>query len=78
VIAGLFAFFHGHAHGTEATTAGVGLVTYAIGFSLATAALHIVGIAGGLLLARSAEKSLLRTAGSLISLSGLALIAMPT
>jgi urease accessory protein len=77
VIAGLFAFFHGHAHGTEAAASGIGLVAFAIGFSLATAALHIVGIAGGLMLAGSAERSLLRTAGSLIALGGLALIAMP-
>lgn len=77
VIAGLFAFFHGHAHGTESTTAGAGLIVYASGFSLATAALHVVGIGGGLILARSPRKSLLRAAGSLIALSGLALIAMP-
>jgi urease accessory protein len=76
-IAGLFAFFHGHAHGTEAASTGVGLIGYASGFSLATAALHAVGIGGGLLLARSSRKSLLRTAGGLIALSGLALIAMP-
>jgi urease accessory protein len=54
MIAGLFAFFHGHAHGTESTTAGVGLIVYATGFSLATAALHVVGIGVGLILARSA------------------------
>jgi urease accessory protein len=47
VIAGLFAFFHGHAHGTEATASGIGLMAYASGFSVATAALHIVGIGGG-------------------------------
>lgn len=77
VIAGLFAFFHGHAHGTEATTAEVGLLAYACGFSLATAALHGVGIGGGLILAHSSRHSLLRAAGSLIALSGVALIAMP-
>src|SRR5271154_5199650 len=37
-IAGLFAFFHGHAHGTEAASTGVGLIAYAVGFSLATGA----------------------------------------
>jgi urease accessory protein len=77
VIAGLFAFFHGHAHGTESTMAGAGLIAYASGFSLATAALHVIGIGGGLILARSTRKSLLRAAGSLIALGGLALIAMP-
>jgi len=77
VIAGLFAFFHGHAHGTEAASTGVGIIAYASGFSLATAALHAVGIGGGLILARSSRESLMRTTGGFIALSGLALIAMP-
>jgi urease accessory protein len=75
VIAGLFAFFHGHAHGTEAATAGVGFVAYASGFSLATAALHTVGLGAGLLIARSAGEGLLRATGGLVAVSGLALIA---
>jgi urease accessory protein len=45
-IAGLFALFHGHAHGVEAGAAS--LIPYAVGFSLATAGLHAVGIALGL------------------------------
>jgi len=45
-IAGLFAFFHGHAHGVEAAAASP--IPYAAGFSLATAALHAIGIALGL------------------------------
>src|SRR5215475_6672269 len=44
VIAGLFAFFHGHAHGTEALAVGVQPVAYATGFALSTAALHAVGL----------------------------------
>lgn len=74
VIAGLFAFFHGHAHGTEAGTAGAGLIAYAIGFSLATTALHAVGLGAGLLLARSAGESLWRVTGGLVAVSGLTLI----
>ena len=74
-IAGLFALFHGHAHGTEAAAAGVQLIAYATGFSLATAALHAVGLGAGLIVARSAGESLLRATGGLIALSGLALIA---
>lgn len=77
MIAGLFAFFHGHAHGTEATVSGIGLTAFALGFVLTTAALHVIGITGGLMLARSTERYLVRTAGSLIALSGLALIAIP-
>src|SRR5262245_21960348 len=50
-IVGLFAFFHGHAHGTEATA--VSLFSYAAGFALATAVLHVAGIGFGLLVART-------------------------
>ncbi|HEV7607175.1 MAG TPA: HupE/UreJ family protein [Steroidobacteraceae bacterium] len=75
VIAGLFAFFHGHAHGTEALAAGVAPIAYATGFSLATAALHALGIGAGLLIARSAGASLSRAAGGLIAISGLSLLS---
>lgn len=75
-IAGLFAFFHGHAHGTEAAAAGVELIEYASGFSLATAALHTLGLGAGLLIARSAGKRLLRATGALVAVGGLVLIAV--
>src|SRR5262245_21670772 len=45
-IVGLFAFFHGHAHAVEAAAGS--LIPYAVGFSLATAGLHAIGIALGL------------------------------
>src|SRR4029077_2792421 len=45
-LVGLFAFFHGHAHGTE--TMAANLPAYAAGFALATAGLHATGIALGL------------------------------
>jgi urease accessory protein len=44
-LVGLFAFFHGHAHGTE--TAAASLPAFAAGFSVATAGLHGIGIALG-------------------------------
>src|ERR1700676_402923 len=43
-IVGLFALFHGHAHGAEIPASAGGL-DYAAGFALATAGLHLVGIA---------------------------------
>src|SRR5215510_6899033 len=46
LIVGLFALFHGHAHGVEAGAAS--LIPYAAGFSLSTAGLHAVGLALGL------------------------------
>src|SRR5262249_19251418 len=41
-IVGLFAIFHGHAHGTEMPLDATG-GTYAAGFMLATALLHVAG-----------------------------------
>ena len=42
-LAGVFAIFHGHAHGAEMPAGAPGL-EYALGFILATAALHLAGI----------------------------------
>ena len=46
-IVGFFAVFHGHAHGWEMPRDASGL-SYATGFMLATALLHVTGIALGL------------------------------
>ncbi len=46
-IIGLFALFHGHAHGTEVPENAGGL-EYMAGFAIATALLHAVGIAAAL------------------------------
>lgn len=46
-IIGLFALFHGHAHGTEVPENAGGL-EYMAGFAIATAFLHAIGIAAGL------------------------------
>lgn len=48
LLVGIFAIFHGHAHGTELPEATSPL-TYAIGFVIATGLLHLCGIAFGLL-----------------------------
>jgi urease accessory protein len=69
---GLFAFFHGHAHGAEAATAG--LIPYASGFALATAALHVIGIALGFFAKSSIGKIALRAMGGLAAVSGLTLM----
>ena len=44
---GLFAVFHGHAHGTE-TPQAADPVAYGVGFVMATGLIHIVGIGFGL------------------------------
>ncbi|WP_297106909.1 HupE/UreJ family protein [uncultured Devosia sp.] len=66
---GFFAFFHGHAHGVE--LGGAGAWEFAAGFILATAVLHAVGIAAGLLLARFSGKLLTRIAGAATALGGI-------
>ncbi|MFE3835956.1 HupE/UreJ family protein [Pseudogemmobacter sonorensis] len=62
-----FGLFHGHAHGTEGPTGGLAL--YAIGFVLATAGLHLAGIALG----RGLQRNLTRVAGGLTAIAGVAL-----
>lgn len=66
---GFFAFFHGHAHGGE--LGGAGAWEFAIGFIVATAALHAGGIGAGLVLARFSGKVLTRIAGAATALGGL-------
>jgi urease accessory protein len=73
VIAGLFAFFHGHAHGTEATTASV--IPYVAGFVLATAWIHSAGIGLGLVAEGLIGKLAVRVMGGLTVLSGVVLMA---
>jgi urease accessory protein len=46
-LVGVFAVFHGHAHGTELPAGQSGLV-YSVGFVIATGCLHATGIAIGL------------------------------
>lgn len=68
-IIGLFAFFHGHVHGTEAAAAS--LVTYATGLAVATGALHAAGIAMCSLAGGSIGRIALRAAGAVAAFGGL-------
>jgi urease accessory protein len=68
-IVGIFAIFHGHAHGTELPEAANPLA-YAVGFVVATGLLHLCGIAFGLLLARPAGVVAVRAAGAAIAVVG--------
>ncbi|MBC2884364.1 HupE/UreJ family protein [Ochrobactrum sp. CM-21-5] len=77
VIAGFFAFFHGHAHGGE--IGGAAFLSYGAGFALATILLHAAGIGlglgiGGLLNGR-AGRLVMRVAGGATALGGLMLMA---
>src|SRR6476646_4599846 len=73
---GLFAIFHGHAHGSEMPLDASGL-EYGVGFMLATAVLHAVGIGMGFLIGMSSKtfgNNVYRVAGGLASIVGVALL----
>jgi urease accessory protein len=74
-VVGLFAFFHGHVHGTEATGGSHG--AYAAGFVVATAGLHAAGIGLGFIARGSIGTVALRVCGALALCGGVALIAGP-
>ena len=74
VIVGLFALFHGHAHGTEVPETAGG-IEYMAGFALATAGLHIIGIAAAMGLARMNKRALVRAAGAVCAIIGVGLSA---
>lgn len=69
VIVGVFAVFHGHAHGTELPQAS-NAVSFAIGFVLATGLLHLFGIGLGVFVGRPGGKIAIRAMGVLIALAG--------
>ena len=70
VLVGLFAIFHGHAHGTELPAGQSGLL-YSLGFVMATGCLHAIGIALGAIHRWPAGRVALRVAGGGIGLAGL-------
>ena len=68
-LVGLFALCHGHAHGAEMPESASGMA-YALGFVLATASLHTMGILFGLGVQRLAHKRVISLAGAGIALCG--------
>ncbi|MEC9348022.1 MAG: HupE/UreJ family protein [Pseudomonadota bacterium] len=70
VLVGIFAIFHGHAHGTELPEAA-NPVAYAGGFVLGTGLLHLCGIGFGLLSRWRAGTYAIRAGGGVIALAGL-------
>jgi len=74
VIVGIFAIFHGHAHGTELPGA-TNPLAYSLGFVVATGLLHISGIAFGLLTYWPAGKVAVRVSGSVIAIVGAGFLA---
>jgi urease accessory protein len=70
LIVGLFAIFHGHAHGTELPEAA-GPLPYSIGFVIATGLMHLVGIGIGLLLRWPSGEVAVRGLGGAIAAVGI-------
>ena len=75
-LVGLFAIFHGYAHGAEMPETAGGLA-YAAGFMAATALLHTAGLGLGLLLGRIDTRNgalAMRSAGGFAAVAGLGLL----
>jgi urease accessory protein len=73
LMVGAFSIFHGHAHGTELPQA-TNPLAYALGFVMATGALHLSGIAFGMLSRYSVGRYAVRGAGAAIAAVGLAFL----
>jgi urease accessory protein len=69
VLVGIFAIFHGHAHGTELPPDESG-VLYSMGFVIATGLLHLTGIAIGLIHRWPSGQMILRLGGAGVAAAG--------
>jgi urease accessory protein len=70
ILVGLFAVFHGHAHGTELPNAA-GPLAYSVGFVVATGLLHLSGIVFGLVVRWPLGKIAVQAGGGVIAMVGL-------
>jgi urease accessory protein len=68
-LVGIFAVFHGHAHGTELPEAANPLA-FSMGFVLATGLLHLCGIVLSLLSRWPVGRATVRGGGAIIALAG--------
>lgn len=69
LLVGVFAIFHGHAHGTELPP-GQSALLYSMGFVFATGCLHALGIGVGTVHRWNWGRKLLRVAGAIVCLGG--------
>lgn len=74
VLVSVFALFHGVAHGAEMPLEASAL-TYALGFAVATAALHLIGLLGGRWLQQRSWPLVSRVMGAVIGVVGLSMAA---
>ncbi len=70
LLVGVFALFHGHAHGTELPV-GASSLWYSVGFVIGTGLLHATGIGFGTLQRWPWGKSCLRGAGLVVVAGGI-------
>jgi urease accessory protein len=73
LIVGVFALFHGYAHGKELPSAA-DPIGYAVGFVLATGLLHVCGIGIGLINNRPGGVIATRLLGGIVAASGVAFL----
>ena len=76
-LVGVFAIFHGHAHGAEMPDTASGF-EYGAGFILATGILHAIGIGLGLatgLLSQTSGRRIAQVGGGLMAVAGVAILA---
>lgn len=69
-VVGMFALFHGYAHGIELPSAA-DPIGYSLGFVLATGSLHVFGIALGSLGNLPRGETVVRSLGGLVMVAGL-------
>lgn len=75
-VVGLFAIFHGHAHGAEMPEDAAGYA-YGLGFMLGTAFLHLAGLGVGFAIGWAAEargRFAVQAVGGAICLAGIAIV----
>jgi urease accessory protein len=68
-LVGVFALYHGHAHGAELPLGQSGLL-YSIGFVIATGCLHLIGIGIGTVQRWSWGRRALQAAGAGVAMGG--------
>ncbi|HEX2529585.1 MAG TPA: HupE/UreJ family protein [Geminicoccus sp.] len=75
-VAGLFAIFHGHAHGQEMPADVLGL-SYGAGFMVGTALLHTAGLGLGMLIGRIGDRAGqvgIRATGAAAAIAGVVIL----
>ena len=70
IMVGIFAIFHGHAHGTELSE-GQNAMLYSLGFVISTGLLHAAGIGIGTAHRWQTGQVALRAAGAVLMIGGL-------